>query len=362
MAMAKNLKFVGGSPLIGSPIVYSVVADTLKGEVSFHNVKIEVTAGIMPAADDRDVNKEYSVKIPFSTPANSGETVEIDISSALRAAADNYIYTFVPPSAYPVVIFSLRAWDEYLQNGEEHKTTAITNPGGTAIIGTYSDRERMMANGNKVARFFSRKPSSDISDLPEVVYKGESIVVPSSYDEDKTISNITAGQSSKVYDITFVEGVESEKRIIDGRQFYALNKKAPRHRYHFRFINSLGAMESFTAVSLPQEQTTYDYSAYSVSLQESFSKFSRRVTEVQNDHDKLPLTTSALDKPWATWVLHEFLITKHLWLLIDDSWIPCHVVLEDSVNGVDNQKKEGIFILFTVELDINGSPYASMMV
>lgn len=97
--MAKNLKLVGGSPLIGSPIVYSVVADTLKGEVSFHNVKIEVTAGIMPAADDRDVNKEYSVKIPFSTPANSGETVEIDISSALRAAADNYIYTFVPPSA-----------------------------------------------------------------------------------------------------------------------------------------------------------------------------------------------------------------------------------------------------------------------
>lgn len=365
--MASNLTLVGGSPLIENPIIYQVTAATLKGEVSFHKVKLEVTAGLLPAADDYETNSENQVVLTFSSLANSGETLQIDISSALRAAADNYQYSPIPPSAYPRIVFSLKAWDEYMQNGmKAQKTGVISNVGGTAIMGAFSDLERMLSGGNKSAQIFSRKPIADLSNGIgyEMIEEGEKIVVPQDWEEGKVIGNITSGPSSKVYmasieDSDILNTVFTIKRY-GGRPFLVFKKGyvwAKKKPYHFRFVNSLGVLESITVSCLATQQMQLTSDKHVVSMPETFSRFSRGIYEKSNDYEKWKFSTGPLGKAWVSWYLHEFLTTKHAWILISGNWIPCHIVADDTVLGRDETKTDAISIDFSVELDINGSPF-----
>lgn len=359
--MARDLRLVGGSPLIGSPLVYSVTAAVLNGELSFHKVKIEVAAGMGLATDDATNNKENTVTLTFSSPVNSGETINIDISSALRAAADNYVYSVNPPSSYPHIKFSLKAWDEYMQNGQEaQKTTAISNSGGVAILGKYSDLERLLSGGNKTARYFTRKPSMWVKDADmEVGYDGETVVIPSSYDSDKVIGDITVGPTSKVYTLSRSDGNSDSVEVTNiggiGHCILPVSEK-PKDRYCFRFINTLGVMESYAVNSLVSQEMNLKSDRYDISIQETFDKFSRGIYQKQSDYEKLKLSSGPLDKYWLSWFLHEFLMAEIAWVNMDGNWIPCHFVVEDTVTGVDRTKSDMIAVEFTVELDINGSP------
>ena len=365
--MASNLTLVGGSPLIGNPIIYQVTAATLKGEVSFHKVKLEVTAGLLPAADDYEINSENQVVLTFSSPANSGETLQIDISSALRAAADSYRYSPIPPSIYPRIVFSLKAWDEYMQNGmEAQKTGIISNEGGTAIMGAFSDLERMLSGGNKSAQLFSRKPIADLENgvSYEVIEEGETIIVPQDWEEGKVIGNITSGPSSKVY-VASIEDSDILNTVFTikkygGRSFLVFKKGyawANKNPYHFRFVNSLGVLESITVNCLATQQMQLTSDKHIISMPETFSRFSRGIYEKSNDYEKWKFSTGPLDKAWVSWYLHEFLTAKYAWILISDNWIPCHIVAEETVVGRDETKSDAISIDFSVELDINGSPF-----
>lgn len=367
--MAKNLILYGGSPLIGSPLVYQVTADTLTGTVSFHKVKIEVIAGMVVAADD-ELNKENSVDLIFSSPVNSGETIKVDISSALRAAADNYVYSSVPPSVYPHIKFSLKAWDEYMQNGEYHeKAGVVSNDGGNAIMGKFSDLERLLANGNKTALSFSRKPT-DLNSA-ECVSEDETVVIPESFSAAKSIGDITTGPSSKVYSVksasgsVTVVGDDFDLKVFAGRSFLVDKRaSAKREHYQFRFVNSLGVLESASVLSLASQQMNLSSDRYDIAIQETFSSFSRGVYEKKNDYEKWKMCTGPIDKYWASWFLHEFLMASYVWVKEQNAekeiWLPCHIVPEDTVQGVNRQDNSVINIEFTVELDINGSPLSEM--
>lgn len=364
--MASNLKLVGGSPLIGSPLIYAVTAAALTGEVSFHKLKLEVTAGLLPAYDDRVINDEIKLILTFSSPVNSGETLQIDISSALRAAADSYHYVVTPPSAYPCIKFSLKAWDEYMQNGTDtQKTGVITNEGGTAIMGSFSDLERLLANGNKAAQVFSRKPTADLNKGIgyEVVVDGETVVVPENWDKGLVIGNITAGPTSQVFTVSVTDNELKNGayaiKTYGGKTFLVYSKKFAKRfgdRYCFRFVNSLGVLESISVNCLTTQQMNLESEKHIVSMPETFSKFSHGIYEKSNDYEKLKLTTGPLDKYWTSWFLHEFLTTKCAWVQLDSNWIPCHIVVEDTVTGCDRTKSDAISVDFTVELDMNGSP------
>lgn len=366
--MASNIKLVSGSPLIGNPIIYSVTAANISGEVSFHKVKLEVTAGLQLSTDDQPVNKENQLVLTFSSPVSSGETINIDISSALRAVADNYVYHFTPPSAYPHIAFSLKAWDEYMQNGlEAQKTAVVTNSGGNAIMGAYSDLERMFAVNSKQATVLTRKPKvADGADY-ELVVEGESIVLPQAFDEKKNIGNITEGPAVKIYkaELTDEEKFEGAIKEYGGRSFFVISSDVAKrmgNHYLFRFINSLGVMESISVCGRVTQQVSFSSEKYAISLAETFSQFSRGIYEKKNDYETLKLSSGPLDKFWAAWFLHEFLMAKMAWVNIDGDWLPCHVVPEDTVTGVDHTKNDAISIDFSVELDINGSPSKFMAI
>lgn len=345
--MAKGLLFSGGSPLINSPIIYKVTAETLSSQVNvaFHRLKIKVTAGLQGG--------DFHEMI-MSSPVNDGETISIDISSALRAVADEYIYAVEPPEHYPYIVFSLSAWDEYMQNGELHKNVNITtNSGGKALMGGYSDLDRMLSNGSKQTLRFSRKPDTS----PEILLNGEIYIRPK--DMAVTIGNITEGPASVEYTISIDKDNPAGLRKLGGALVYVIEKTNV-DRYQFRFINKLGCMESISVSSLATEKMNLTKEDYIMSLQENFDNFSRGYITKSNDYETLEMSSGPLDRMWQQWFLHEFLMARWVWVNINNNWIPCHIVPSDTIAGADRVNRNMYSVSFTVRLDINGSPYLTV--
>lgn len=325
--MAQGLVLVSGSPLIGSPITYQVQAAVVSGKTAFHRVKLTVKCSLSGSS--------RQMSLTLSSPAESGEVLKFDISSALRAAADEYEYTPYPQSSYPTVSYSLEVVDEYMQNGEVHDNVGkVTSSGGTCYLGAFSDYERLVSGGNRsMPSSFTRKPNT----MPEVVSKGEKIVIP--------------GSSSGCAEYTAnAEGLQT----IGGRQFFVLPDNTP-DRYEFRFVNGLGVLESISVRSLAQESMNVTQETFIRAVQETFGSFSRGIVKKKNDYDMWKLSSGPLDKAWQAWFMHEFLMCKFCWVKVGEVWIPCHIVPEETVAGVDRTQTSLREVQFTVRFDLNGS-------
>lgn len=342
--MAQSISLISGSPLINSPIVYAVKASVVSGTVSFHRLMLQVTAGLSGGN-----NVDYTL----SSPVDSGETVNIDISSALRSAANGYEYTSTPPSSYPYVSFSLKAWDEYMQNGEVHENVApVTNSGGKALLGGYSDLDRLMAGASKTTLKFTRKPTS----MPEVICDGETLIRPG--EMSATIGNISSGPSSVSYAITIDDDHPAGLRTVGGVQVYVAPKR--NDRYQFRFINTLGVMESIGVNALRETTMAVTKNDYTLTRQETFNSFSRYLQKKQNDVETWKMASGPVDNLWQQWFLHDFLMTEHCWIYVSEMWLPCIISPEESVTAVNRHGHSVMQVLFDVKFDINGSPFLSV--
>lgn len=344
--MASQLAIVSASPLIGSPIIYQVKAATLSNAVAFHRVNLTVTAYQQGKADE-------SRQLTLSSPAESGEVLTFDISSAIRAVADSYQYEPEPPSYYPYFIYSLRASDEYMQNGDLIENVGVVSlQGGKVIMGAYSDLERILAGGNKLAQHFSRKPSSS----PEIVAVGERIVYAMSYSTPLSEASIINGPHSQ----TYVVGSEGSK-TVNGRPVYALPANQP-DRYEFRFVNGLGVIESCSMKALKSVEMNVSKEEYIRAITEQFSTFSRGLITKSNDYETWKMTTGPIDEEWQSWYLHEFLMAKFVWIKISSHWLPCHIVPDETVKGIDRSNGSICEVVFNVRLDLNGSPLAALAI
>ena len=58
----------------------------------------------------------------------------------------------------------------------------------------------------------------------------------------------------------------------------------------------------------------------------------------------------------------EFLMARFALINIDNYWIPCHIVPEDTVAGISRVNASLLEVQFSVRLDINGSPFAALTV
>lgn len=346
--MASNLQLISGSPLIGSPIVYQVTAGSPVGDVTFQRVKLYVSAGLSTDG----VMRRY----PLSQPAQKGETVQIDISSALQAVADKYEYTAEPPTYYPYILFSLEACDEYMQNGQNSGDVGIvTNPGGRALMGSFSDLERLRAqqSGRNTTKF-SRKPSGA---AVEIVTVGETYLRA----EPMSVGIATIQNGPRMGQFTIAgEGLHTLSVGSDSIKVYAVPDSPD--RYWLRFVNGLGVVESVSVASLVSEEVNYKVSEYVVARQELFNQVSRGAVVKQNDQERLKLSSGPIDRLWQQWYLHELLPTPQAWIWIDGLWIPCHIVPEETVSGISRTDGKLLEVQFTVRLDISGSPFAALAI
>lgn len=352
--MAQKINLTSGSVFAGNPITFTITP-SVATKPSFHRVIVEVHFD--DGTGSYETNK---LTIPVTT---EGRYVSLDISSALRIPLDNYEYTAIP-TTYPVVSWYIKAYDEYMDNnGEVHTNVGeVYYPqkpvsGGSTnlrcIAGAFSDIERLKSGVTKAVTLLSCKPTA----THEIAVVGESFIYPVSYSAAQNLassSSLTA-PASREQEIT-KEGAQS----IQGHPIYALPSLEADTRTTFRFINRFGCLESISVPKSYSQKMSVESTQYTKSIQETFNQFSRAAIKKQNDRESWLYQSDPLTKEWQQWYLHEFLMSEHVWLKANDTWLPCTISLEDEITIKDETTKNMYSVSFTATLGINGDPFASI--
>lgn len=352
--MAQKINLTSGSVFAGNPITFTITPSVATNP-SFHRVIVEVNFD--DGTGSYETNK---LTIPVTT---EGRDVSLDISSALRIPLDNYEYTAIP-TTYPVVSWYIKAYDEYMDNnGEVHTNVGeVYYPqkpvsGGSTnlrcIAGAFSDIERLKSGVTKAVTLLSCKPTA----THEIAVVGESFIYPVSYSAAQNLassSSLTA-PASREQEIT-KEGAQS----IQGHPIYALPSLEADTRTTFRFINRFGCLESISVPKSYSQKMSVESTQYTKSIQETFNQFSRAAIKKQNDRESWLYQSDPLTKEWQQWYLHEFLMSEHVWLKANDTWLPCTISLEDEITIKDETTKNMYSVSFTATLGINGDPFASI--
>lgn len=352
--MAKKINLTSGSILNGNPITFTIVPQVITekdadGNVvypSFHRIIVEVKCGLSTGS--------YEI-IKMSAPIEQekdGTEIRLDISSALRTLRDSLEYTpYATP--YPYVSFNVKAYDEYMLNGEvktgqgvQYYPSEITYL--RTIFGAFPDVYRLASSGSKAVRVLTRRPST-----PHLACVGEHFAYTPSYEEDQTL----AGSENLTQPTSQVVVIEKEGfQDIGGRKLFAMPASEAIHRCIFRFINSFGVLESISVPMAYSEKFTNSSTAYILARQETFNSFSRAAVKKQSDYESWLFTTDPLDKAWLRWYLHEFLMSEHVWIDVNGNWIPCTLTSEEEITMTDRTNTNMYSVSFTAKLDIYGSP------
>lgn len=348
--MATILRQTSGSPLIGSPITYAVQAGTYQSPV-FHRVKLQVVAGLQGG--------DY-VTMEMSSLASEGETLQFDISSALRAVADSYVYSPDTQQGqeyidHPYLRYYLVAWDEYIQNSVSQESAKHYYPNNApastfgALMGAYSDMERLAAGESKSALRFTRKPQT----TPEIVVAGEDFLRP----EEMAADSLSIVRGPR----TYIYGVAEGAQTLGGANVYAL-PAGTKDYYQMRFINGLGVTESLCVRSLRKSEVGYNTQQYVIARSETFGTFSRGTVRKQNDYETWTLCSGPLDEAWTQWYAHEFLMARNVWIKVSGRWVPCHILPGDKVEVADRAGASVMEVQFSVRMDVRGSLMSALMV
>lgn len=353
--MARTISLTSGSIFNGNPITFRIQPNVINGTPSFHRVIVEVICG-MSGGDFETIK----MSAPVDEEKEDAE-ISIDISSALRTFRDSY--TYIPdPVTYPLVKFCLRVYDEYMLNGEfKPRVGELVVPAEVdgkpqyycTLFGAFSDMERMASNEFKSVKAFSRKPTS----APEIVAVGERYVYTPPFAEECALLNsatLTPPTSQKT--LISTEGSQT----INGVPLYALPQTDAANRQEFRFINSLGVLESVSVPKGYSKKRSVASSSYAITRQETFSKFSRSFVKKNNNREAWLFQTDPLNEDWQQWYLHEFLMSEYIWAHINNQWVPCTITLEEDETYYNSTENNPLTVSFTAQLDINGSPMLLM--
>lgn len=299
---------------IGNPIIVPVTAGSHSG-ASFHRVCLKVTVG-----------GTGSGTFEFSAPVISNSTVNFDVSSAVRAVAEQYNYEAETPSSYPTYNLSLNAWDEWMKDGAIRNSESVSGGVSTLYAGTLTDYQRLFPPAR-----YTRKPTTQ----REIVFTGFKFLEPTS----------ATGVSSN----TINSGADASRNI------YGI--AAPFDGYEIRFINSFGLHENVFVACLRTAEVAITTERYAISRQETLKDFSRGIAIKKNNHERWKMSTGPLDHSWQQWYLHEFLMAKWAWIGINSHYLPIHILPDDTVKGIDRQKASPMTVEFTIEFDMTGSPF-----
>lgn len=337
----------GESQFIGCPAVYQITPTGSGVEGTFYRVKLKVKANLT-GNEDAEFDFSNPVDVVRSGSSVSVRPATFDVSSALRAVAERW-QPQPETLTYPVVTFYLEAVEEWMMDGEVHNSETARYPGSTGniemYIGTLTDRERM-ANPIATPARYTRKPTTS----PEICFYDGSYTVKHLY-PGPTVANNNI-QAPSVSEVIIPAGRPTGASAavnIYGIPF-------PENGYEIRFINSLGVHENIFVGGLPAKDVDITTEEYAISKKETLTQFSRSLVDKQNDRETWHLSSGALDKAWASWYVHEFLMVKYAWIKVDGVFIPCHVIPAETIVLEDPKKAQAYEVQFSLKMDINGSP------
>lgn len=328
---------ITGSKFIGCPIIVPVKSANINTAATFHRIRLRVT-----------VTGNGEGEFEFSSPCESKQTINFDVSSALRAVAEKYEYTATginpvriteggsTAMTYPSWKMSLYACDDYMLDGmaKEGMSPAVKEVTDSYYRGRLTDRERLT---DTTPGKWSRKPTSS----PEIVFVG-----------------------MKYLSASAMAGMPSDAEITITAKRPQIGDPAPwpiaatADAFEMRFINSLGIHDSVHVTCLRTSEVALQTDKYVIARQETLDKFSRTVAVKKNNRETWKMSSGPLDSQWHKWYLHEFLMAEIVWIKVDGAWLPCNILTEETVSGIDRQKASQLEVQFTIEFDLDGSPFA----
>lgn len=338
--MAKSIVLSSGSILCGSPIIISVMPTTVNERSTFHRVKLEISVAL--STDSSFETYTQSAK------ADNGEDVIFDVSSALRSVFSRYVYDYqVEDRTYPYLIYTLKAYDEYMLDGILNEKFGEMEYGARlyALIGQFTEIERYLSAATKGVQKFSRKPS-----VGEVCAADELLLYPTPLGELALMGTvISTGQVVKAYALSELSG----KQIFEGHSVYVIPPS--RNRIQFQFVNKLGVVESISAEM--RESLSYETTSETdtVSVAGSFRPNRRILSRKGAKQQVYAMSSGVVNQDWADWWVNEFLdCEKGSWVKFDGIWIPCEVIPEDTISVYDKSTNGLCQINFNVRLALTG--------
>lgn len=341
--MAQRLEITSGSILCGSPVIVSVTADSPGSRATFHRTKLVVKAGI-------ESNYDYEDYL-LSWPANDGEVIDFDISSALRSELKEYVYSALTANtAMPYVKYTLQAYDEWMIDGIVYDKQNVRDYGGYpySLGGAFTEVERSFANSSKSLTKFSRKPAyGEVCNLDDIYLSAAPPEQPLTM-----ASQLTSGPVVSLFDLD-----TKGKKEIHGRTIYV--EENP-NRMLFQFINGLGVIESASCISL--ESLKYNLSKER-NILSRYRKFktsaTRRMTRFSATQE-YELSTGPVNREWADWWVNEFLCTPESWVMINGRWFSCTIDADEETEVYDRTKEAMTEITFIMRPDYSGGFYNLM--
>ena len=335
---------------IDNPIVLNIKDMEYPDGATFKQIKVSVL--VTPGQDDK-ATKEYM----FGVEVGTSSIVSIDISSALCAVMNEWYPSFdllrlnnngvYDTFYYPYTTFEVEFWEEYMLDGEIYYGTRIRQEKAYAYYGGLSEYERMVIQNIPADYIEGRELSKKPKD-------GEQWGTG-----DLRISNILQRYTTEV--------VGNCDIVSDGIL-------KPGTYYHFLFVNSLGVLETCSAVM--KEELLYNIESAEFSQMTSTSYFAHPNILVSKHGGRAQFNMSSgyVNIAWADWWTTEFLMAKHYWIrmgsskkqIMDDNgnaqwietplWLPCVVTpVNDSTSIYNKAEHELPHVDFEVKISVSGS-------
>ena len=313
---------ISASKFTGNPVSVIVTSATVSDKATFRRVRLKATIN----GNDFEFSQSVS---------GSGEDVEFDVSSALRAVSSQYSIAADPLGtttiAYNAYWLTLTVCDDYMIDGQTFEgVDQHVYPISTSFfVGRLTDRERL--SGARPSKY-SRKPTTS----PEVIFIGSTYIEAGSMaNAPEAIRHAVAADSqfTNTYVIPF-----------------------PQDGYELRFLNSLGIHESLCVRCLKDEETPIETSQYVIARQETLTEFSRGIAKKQNDYEEWKLSSGPLDKAWQQYYIHEVLMAEIAWIKINGLWLPIEILPDDTVQGTNRTSADMLAVEFKIRFGISGSP------
>ena len=336
---------------IDNPIMVGVEPLSFDSNSTFRQVVIEVT--VTPTFQNA---KQSSYK--FYADASTGETVWMDISTALRGAMNAWQHDINTVTAddttfsYPYATFNINVYKKYLLNGSVYEELHESRNGAYAYYGGLTEMERLtfskhaadiFVNESTPTFYFTRKPSS----------KGNGELIETGFYRSYYYYSYEKKQIfTRLYKpVAANEGKESS----DGAGYF-WQLPVSGERRQFAFVNSLGVIETIMAQS--RESLSYDIESNTKSLVTTpqYKPNPNITTHKTGGRNKWQMSSGKVNREWADWWVTEFLMAKKFWMLHNGMWLPVVVTPADDSMEIYNRSENNLpHVDFDVQLAVKGS-------
>ena len=302
----------------------------------------------------------------FCADAGNNDSMEFDISTALRAMWSEYAFSSeivcanaaLPAQNVQVYLrtaksFGIKAFTEYIDtDGTLDTSTPILLSGGSCILGGRTEWERFNTT------------NADVSDLEHSnLRNGDASTKPVSSPERVGKESITSwvdvsedGTKSIFYPSS-VSGEEddpgSRQSPYTGHAPLVLRDTIP--YIDFLFVNRRGAVETCSGLMKEAMEISVDAKQHALTGAPAFKPERTIMSVATGGRRSWSMSSGYQTREWAEWWALEFLMARRHWMLYKGKYVPVTVTPSKKATSIyDRTKQQMPSVEFTVTLALEG--------